>query len=112
MNALQALPDKSHEVSVATVFDEAAGQVVITVKDAGKGMDVTTMQRLTEPFFTTREQEGGTGLGIYISTTIIKEYEGSLEFDSEPGKGTTATIRLPRAVGHRDGNSHAVIAAV
>ena len=39
MNALQALPDKSHEVSVTTAFDEAAGKVVITVKDAGKGMD-------------------------------------------------------------------------
>ena len=100
MNALQALPDKSHGVCVKTALDATAGEVVITVTDAGKGMDRRTLLRLSEPFFTTREAEGGTGLGLYISTSIVKEYNGSLEFDSELGKGTTATIRLPIAMDH------------
>ena len=78
----------------------ALAKIVITVADAGKGMDRRTLLRLSEPFFTTREAEGGTGLGLYISTSIVKEYNGSLEFDSELGKGTTATIRLPIAMDH------------
>ena len=95
MNALQSLPDKSCEVIVGTTYDTETEKVIITVRDSGKGMDAKTMERIAEPFFTTRESEGGTGLGLYISQTIIRDYNGSLEFNSEPGKGTTATIKLP-----------------
>lgn len=97
MNAMQALPDKSHGVCLVTACDAIAGNIVVTIRDEGKGMDRETLQRLAEPFFTTREAEGGTGLGLYISTTIIKDYHGTLDFDSAPGKGTTATIRLVMA---------------
>ena len=53
------------------------------------------LDRITEPFFTTRGERGGTGLGLSISYSIIREHNGTLEFSSAPGSGTTASIRLP-----------------
>ena len=99
MNALQSLQDKSRSVIVRTACDNASGTLLISVQDEGKGMDIDVLEHLTEPFFTTRLNEGGTGLGLFISASIIKEHGGMLEFDSEPGKGTLATIRLPAAKG-------------
>lgn len=96
-NALQSLPGKNSGVSVETGFERGAGALTVAVRDKGKGMSGKVLQRLTEPFFTTRGGEGGTGLGLYISASIIKEHGGSLEFDSLHGRGTTVTIRLPVA---------------
>ncbi len=97
MNALQSLPDKTRGVWVTSGLDDSAGQVVITVRDEGKGMAPGELEQLKEAFFTTKSDEGGTGLGLYISDSIIREHGGTLEFQSEPGSGTTATIRLPVA---------------
>ncbi len=95
MNALQSLPDKERIVRVATSFDEAPGQAVIRVSDTGCGMPDEVKGRLFEPFFSTKLDSGGTGLGLAISNVIIKDHSGVLEFESEPGKGTTAIVRLP-----------------
>ncbi|GAB7025045.1 PAS domain S-box protein [Geotalea toluenoxydans] len=99
MNSLQSLADKSRAVSVSSAFDEQSGFITVTVKDEGKGMAPEVLERLTEPFFSTRLDEGGTGLGLSITDTIIKEHGGYLLFDSIPDGGTTATVRLPAAVG-------------
>jgi PAS domain S-box-containing protein len=97
MNALQALPDRSRGVTVETSCNDAAGTIAVTVRDEGKGMEREVIEHLTEPFFTTRIDEGGTGLGLYISSSILKEHGGSLLFESEPGKGTNAVMCLPVA---------------
>jgi PAS domain S-box-containing protein len=94
MNALQSLPNKEGSVSVSTSFDEQAGQAVIRVSDTGCGMPADVKMRLFEPFFSTKLDSGGTGLGLAISNVIIKDHIGFLEFESEPGKGTTATVKL------------------
>ena len=94
MNALQALKDKSSGVLVTTSSNRAGGTLTITVRDEGKGMEGKVLSRLKEPFFTTKLGEGGTGLGLYISDSIIKEHEGTLEFASREGVGTTATVIL------------------
>jgi len=93
-NALQALPDKTKGVSVSTSFDQLNDCLVLTVSDQGRGMTRKLMERITEPFFSTKLDAGGTGLGLSISATIIKEHDGTLEFTSEPELGTTATIKL------------------
>jgi PAS domain S-box-containing protein len=95
MNALQSLPDKERSVSVSTCFDEQAGQAVIKVSDNGCGMSADVKCRLFEPFYSTKLDSGGTGLGLAISNVIIMDHRGVLEFDSEPGKGTTAIVKLP-----------------
>lgn len=96
-NALLALPDPEHGVRVVTGLDPESDQVLIRISDEGSGIVPEIAARIMEPFFTTRLEQGGTGLGLAISATIVKEHGGSIEFCSEPGKGTTFTVRLCRA---------------
>ncbi len=95
MNSLQALPDRSCGVSVHTSYSKKGNCVVIKVRDEGVGMSDDMCERIREPFFTTRVDSGGTGLGLSISHVIIREHAGTLEFESRPGKGTTAIVKLP-----------------
>ncbi len=95
MNALQALPDKMCGVRVSAFFDKKLNYVTIRVKDEGIGIPEDIFGRITEPFFTTKIDAGGTGLGLSISYSIVKEHSGLMEFESEPGRGTTAYIKLP-----------------
>lgn len=97
LNALHSLPERSKGVFVSTLHDKEGRSVVITVRDEGGGMTKEVIERVTEPFFTTKTDSGGTGLGLSISFSIIKEHKGTLEFDSAPGKGTKVTVRLPVA---------------
>jgi signal transduction histidine kinase len=60
-------------------------------------MTAEVLTRLTEPFFSTKLENGGTGLGLSICSSIIKEHNGSLRFESTPGVGTTATLTLAMA---------------
>src|SRR6185369_10777860 len=96
-NALLALPDPDHGVRVGTELDPESGNVLIRVSDEGSGIAPEISDRVMEPFFTTRLERGGTGLGLAICATIVKEHGGSIEFSSEPGKGTMFTVRLCRA---------------
>ncbi|GLI36951.1 PAS domain S-box protein [Geobacter hydrogenophilus] len=104
MNALQALPGKDAGVTVSTSADLVASVVTISVRDEGEGMPWEVLERITEPFFSTKLEQGGTGLGLSISAAIIREHDGTLTFESTPGKGTTATVTLPLAypVGERN----------
>jgi PAS domain S-box-containing protein len=95
LNALHALPDRSSGVWVSTSFDRSSGHVIIKVRDNGIGMSKDVLKRIIEPFFTTKLDRGGTGLGLSISYAIIQEHQGLLEFESEPQKGTTVTVKLP-----------------
>jgi len=97
MNACQALPDKQCAISLSTGYDAGEGVVSICVSDEGCGMSREDSQRIMEPFFTTRLDDGGTGLGLSISESIVKEHAGLLEFSSEPGRGTTFTVKMPAA---------------
>jgi len=95
MNAIQALPDRERAVLVATSFDQAEGRIIIRIADEGEGMSSEVRDRIGEPFFSTKLDRGGTGLGLAISNFIVSEHKGALELESEPGKGTTALIKLP-----------------
>jgi signal transduction histidine kinase len=95
MNALQALKNKDGSVNVKTMHSQKNNSVKIAITDDGEGMTKDILDRITEPFYTTKLDAGGTGLGLSISYAIIKEHRGTLEFKSSPGTGTTATITLP-----------------
>jgi len=67
------------------------------VHDEGIGIPLEHLSHLSDPFFTTKRESGGTGLGLSVSTTIIRDHGGTLEFASQPGEGTIVTLTLPMA---------------
>lgn len=91
-NAKEAMPGSGGIITIET--RRGKKNVYMTVKDTGQGIRPEYMDRIFEPFFSTKEGEG-TGLGLSVSYMIIKKHGGSIEVDSKPGKGTTFTIKLP-----------------
>lgn len=94
-NSCQALADENKAIYVATQYDKEANIIKVQVKDEGIGMDADTLSKILDPFFTTKRHSKGTGLGLSVSSNIIKNHDGFLNFESTPGKGTAATIILP-----------------
>lgn len=71
------------------------GDIIVSIKDTGKGMTSKVMKHIFEPFFTTKDVGYGTGLGLSISYGIIQEHNGSIKVSSKPGHGTEFVITLP-----------------
>ena len=71
------------------------GQIELSIRDTGIGMDPETCRRAFESFFTTKELGKGTGLGLFITRNLLAEIDGAIHLESEPGVGTTAHLRIP-----------------
>ena len=95
MNAIQALPDETRGIEVSTRVDRETGRVEVRVRDEGVGMSPEVMKHIAEPFFSTKLDAGGLGLGLSISASIVRDHHGTLDFQSEVGKGTTARLSFP-----------------
>ena len=97
INALDAMNAKAgqqeHVLEITTEFKD--GTVEIRFSDTGVGMSPEVCKRAFESFFTTKEIGKGTGLGLFISYNLVTEIDGTIEMESEPGKGTTVIIRVP-----------------
>ncbi len=91
INALQATPPGGSVVISTTVYRGTLCE--IRFRDTGPGIDAETLGRIFEPFYTTKPD--GTGLGLAITRKIIESHGGTLLVESEPGRGTTVTVRLP-----------------
>ncbi|MBP7049718.1 MAG: PAS domain-containing sensor histidine kinase [Phycisphaerae bacterium] len=92
VNAVQAMPNGGRLIIQTRVQE---GRVVCSVEDTGVGMTEEILDRLFVPFFTTKEVNQGTGLGLPVVHGIVTSHGGTIEVASTPGKGTTFTIRLP-----------------
>jgi len=82
-------------ITVSTSLATDGSAVVIRFADVGKGIPPEHIEQIFEPFFSTKEEGQGTGLGLSMCYGIITSHEGTISVDSEVGKGTTFTIRLP-----------------
>ncbi len=98
-NALQALPDRSRAVSVSSSAEPGPGGerpwVCVRIRDEGEGMSESTLASALDPFFTTKRDKGGTGLGLPVAAGIVRELGGTMEIRSSAGKGTEVLVRLP-----------------
>lgn len=94
VNAIQSRDETRPNRIVVSVRREN-GHVVLRVADTGKGIAPAHMRRLFEPFFTTKPAGEGTGLGLSLTRRLVVQHGGSVDVASEPGIGTTFTVRLP-----------------
>ncbi len=96
INAIEAVEPKRGVVTVSTYQEETArgDQIILEISDNGPGIPADVQDHIFDPFFTTKN--GGSGLGLSIAHTIVKEHEGTLELNSKPGQGSTFRIMLPR----------------
>ncbi|MBN1669915.1 MAG: PAS domain S-box protein [Kiritimatiellae bacterium] len=94
-NACEALTNKEQAIRVATRYDRKARLVKVSVRDEGRGIPDAALNRVLDPFFTTKQDCGGTGLGLSVSARIVQRHGGKLEFKSKEGEGTTAVLSLP-----------------
>jgi signal transduction histidine kinase len=100
INAVQASrPGQAVSVNVATLN----GSMRISVQDHGRGMSAETCAHAFDPFFTTRANEGGTGLGLSMAHGIITGQGGNIQIESRPGHGTTVQVTLPCSAPECDG---------
>ncbi|MBZ4415416.1 PAS domain S-box protein [Myxococcus sp. RHSTA-1-4] len=99
LNAAQAIPEegtREHEIRVVIRSGER-GRVVVEVRDTGVGMTPEVLDRIFDPFFTTKPVGVGTGLGLSICHGIIESMGGSIQAESEPGRGSTFRVVLRAA---------------
>ncbi|TIH15950.1 PAS domain S-box protein [Marinifilum sp. JC120] len=95
VNSCEALTDRNQGVLLSSKFVEREGVVEIVVRDEGIGIEDEHLKKITDPFFTTKRTSGGTGLGLSVSSTIVQEHGGRLEFSANPGGGTIARFSIP-----------------
>jgi len=91
MNAMEAM---SGEGTISVSVEEEEEVVKIRVSDSGKGMPAETVEKIFEPFYTTKDK--GTGLGLAIVFNIVQKHNGHIEVESEAGRGTSFIITLPK----------------
>ncbi len=97
-NAAQAMGNNGGILQIKAFLDEKADEFCFLVKDTGKGIPAEHLKKIFDPFFTTKEPSQGTGLGLSITHGIIQQHGGRLAVSSQPGKGTTMTVHLPRLI--------------
>lgn len=108
-NAAHAMREKGGALKVSLVQEDLDSEATakysdlnpgpylkLTVSDTGSGIDDETMQKIFEPYFTTKGPGEGTGMGLALIHGIVKSYAGDITVESEPGKGTTFNVYIPR----------------
>ncbi|MBB5348222.1 HAMP domain-containing protein [Desulfoprunum benzoelyticum] len=98
INAAQAIGNRG-TITITATADDQAGEAIIEVRDTGKGIPREIQGRLFDPFYTTKEEGQGTGLGLSVVYGIIQKHQGHITVESSPGEGAAFFIRLPLATG-------------
>ena len=92
LNAREAVGENGH---VLVTTKKVMADIHIEIKDDGSGLSRENLPKVFDPFFTTRKPGAGTGLGLSVVYSIVREHKGVVDISSEENKGTTVTVRLP-----------------
>jgi signal transduction histidine kinase len=93
INAVQASAEKKGSVRIACTRKDF--YVDVRIEDDGPGITPAQMNKIFDPYFTTKQAKSGTGLGLYITKKVVEDHNGSIKVESTPGTGSVFTIRLP-----------------
>jgi PAS domain S-box-containing protein len=107
-NAMESMPEGG-TMTFSGGQDDNSDEVWLALTDTGQGIDERDLPRIFEPFYSTKGAGKGVGLGLSMVYGIIREHNGNIEVDSEPGKGTTFKITLPTKqvpIEERQGDGH------
>jgi signal transduction histidine kinase len=95
LNAMNAMPNGG---TVDIFAEQAASQVLLRITDTGAGISQEDLDKIFDPFFTKAPLGKGTGLGLSICSAIVDQHGGSIGVESQSGKGSTFTVKLPRSL--------------
>ena len=99
LNGVQAIQGEGN-IWIKTNLDKS--WVIIKIQDDGEGIEEKELNKIFDPFYSTKPVGEGTGLGLSISYGIVEKHNGSILVESEAGKGTTFTIKIPAEKGKSD----------
>lgn len=100
LNAFQSIDhdDKEGNVKIVTGVRDKDGKVFISVSDNGRGVDPAISDRIFDPFVTDKHADGGTGLGLSVTYSLVKAHDGEITFQSMKGNGTVFTVCFPTTI--------------
>jgi signal transduction histidine kinase len=92
LNAIGAMPNGG---TIDIFAEQTAGEVLLRITDSGEGISLEDLDKIFDPFFTRAPLGKGTGLGLSICNSIIDQHNGSIGVESQRGRGSTFTVKLP-----------------
>ncbi len=95
INAIQAIDHDHGRIHISTGFQIKDGRIYVRISDNGRGINPSISDKIFLPFVTDKQVEGGTGLGLSVTYSLVKAHEGEIAFQSRPGEGTTFSVYLP-----------------
>ena len=95
INAVQAIDHQRGAIKISTGFQITDGRVYIRIADNGRGISPSITEKIFLPFVTDKQSEGGTGLGLSVTYSLVKAHEGEITFQTRQGEGTAFTVYLP-----------------
>ena len=95
INAVQAINHDHGKIQISTGFQIKDGRLYIRIQDNGRGINPLISDKIFLPFVTDKQSEGGTGLGLSVTYSLVKAHEGEIIFQSEEGQGAAFTVYLP-----------------
>ena len=103
-NAMEATPHGG-TISISGKKQPDQGKITLSISDTGSGISPEDLPKIFEPFFSTKKNGKGAGLGLSMVYGIIREHNGTIEVDSKPGKGSVFTMVLPVNADQKDANA-------
>ena len=98
INGVEAVDRDRGELKIGTRFQEKDGRIMLLISDNGRGISPSISNKIFDPFVTDKQAEGGTGLGLSVSYSLVKAHDGKITFQSRKGEGTTFTLLFPAIV--------------